>query len=181
RVRRRLAHRLQRIGAEIGGRIRFGRVANVDQVVRTTLQRRRIRLGRADIQAAIDQRRVDTDQLQREPLGKMARQRGFPRGGRAHEEHGKRTMIGRHRHIVRATPMWNEPARPYNHRIFAETPMTRTMKALVNRDAAEGIWMEQVPVPEAGTNEVLIKVDKTAICGTDLHIYKWDEWSQRTI
>ena len=59
--------------------------------------------------------------------------------------------------------------------------MTRTMKALVKRDAAEGIWMEQVPVPEAGPNEVLIKVDKTAICGTDLHIYKWDEWSQRTI
>ncbi|HET6588084.1 MAG TPA: L-threonine 3-dehydrogenase [Oleiagrimonas sp.] len=55
------------------------------------------------------------------------------------------------------------------------------MKALVKREAAVGIWMEQVPVPEIGPNEVLIKVDKTAICGTDLHIYKWDEWSQRTI
>ncbi|HET7267754.1 MAG TPA: L-threonine 3-dehydrogenase [Oleiagrimonas sp.] len=55
------------------------------------------------------------------------------------------------------------------------------MKALVKRDAAEGIWMEQVPIPEISANEVLIKVDKTAICGTDLHIYKWDEWSQRTI
>src|SRR5262249_3210553 len=45
----------------------------------------------------------------------------------------------------------------------------------------QGIWMEQVPTPSAGMNEVLIKVEKTAICGTDLHIYKWDEWSRRTI
>lgn len=59
--------------------------------------------------------------------------------------------------------------------------MPQMMKALVKREAAEGIWMEQVPVPEIGPDEVLIKVDKTAICGTDLHIYKWDEWSQRTI
>lgn len=56
-----------------------------------------------------------------------------------------------------------------------------TMKALVKREAAPGIWMEQVPVPKPGTNEVLIEVEKTAICGTDLHIYNWDEWSQRTI
>ncbi|MGD9264536.1 MAG: L-threonine 3-dehydrogenase [Lysobacterales bacterium] len=55
------------------------------------------------------------------------------------------------------------------------------MRALVKRDAAEGIWMEEVPIPEARTNEVLIKVEKTAICGTDVHIYNWDEWSQRTI
>ena len=59
--------------------------------------------------------------------------------------------------------------------------MSDTMKALVKREAAEGIWMEQVPVPEIGPNEVLVKVEKTAICGTDLHIYKWDEWAQRTI
>jgi threonine 3-dehydrogenase len=59
--------------------------------------------------------------------------------------------------------------------------MTRTMQALVKRKAAPGIWMEQVPIPEPGTNEVLIKLEKTAICGTDLHIYNWDEWSQRTI
>jgi threonine 3-dehydrogenase len=56
-----------------------------------------------------------------------------------------------------------------------------TMKALVKREGAPGIWMERVPVPKAGTNEVLIEVEKTAICGTDLHIYNWDEWSQRTI
>ncbi|MFO7339852.1 MAG: alcohol dehydrogenase catalytic domain-containing protein, partial [Lysobacteraceae bacterium] len=59
--------------------------------------------------------------------------------------------------------------------------MTRTMKALVKREPAKGIWMEEVPVPAPGPNEVLIKVEKTAICGTDLHIYLWDEWSQRTI
>jgi threonine 3-dehydrogenase len=56
-----------------------------------------------------------------------------------------------------------------------------TMRALVKREAKPGIWMEEVPLPVAGMNEVLIKVDKTAICGTDLHIYKWDEWSQRAI
>src|SRR5690606_1165954 len=61
------------------------------------------------------------------------------------------------------------------------TAMSQTMKALVKRDAAKGIWMEQVPVPSPGPNEVLIRLEKTAICGTALHIYKWDEWSQRTI
>ena len=55
------------------------------------------------------------------------------------------------------------------------------MRALVKREPREGIWMEQVPVPKPGMNEVLIKVEKTAICGTDLHIYKWDDWSKRTI
>lgn len=55
------------------------------------------------------------------------------------------------------------------------------MKALVKRSAEPGIWMENVPMPTISTNEVLIKVEKTAICGTDLHIYNWDEWSQRTI
>ena len=59
--------------------------------------------------------------------------------------------------------------------------MSQTMRALVKKEAAVGIWMEDVPVPQAGTNEVLIKVEKTAICGTDVHIYNWDEWSQRTI
>ena len=61
--------------------------------------------------------------------------------------------------------------------------MTQTarMKALVKREAGKGIWMEQVPVPAPGPNEVLIRLEKTAICGTDLHIYLWDEWSQRTI
>ena len=49
-----------------------------------------------------------------------------------------------------------------------------TMKALVKTKREPGIWLEQVPVPEIKVNEVLIKIKKTAICGTDLHIYKWD-------
>ena len=59
--------------------------------------------------------------------------------------------------------------------------MSKTMRALVKRESGRGIWMENVPIPEAGTNEVMIKVEKTAICGTDVHIYNWDEWSQKTI
>ena len=46
----------------------------------------------------------------------------------------------------------------------------KTMKALVKKEAKEGIWMEDVPVPEVGNNDVLIKIHKTAICGTDIHI-----------
>ena len=55
------------------------------------------------------------------------------------------------------------------------------MRALVKAKAAPGIWMEDVPIPEIGPNDVLIKIRKTAICGTDVHIYKWDDWAQRTI
>lgn len=55
------------------------------------------------------------------------------------------------------------------------------MKALVKKKPEEGIWLEEVPVPEIGINDVLIKIEKTAICGTDVHIYNWDEWSQKTI
>lgn len=59
--------------------------------------------------------------------------------------------------------------------------MAELMRALVKSKAEKGIWMERVPKPAVGPNEVLVKLEKTAICGTDLHIYKWDEWSQRTI
>lgn len=55
------------------------------------------------------------------------------------------------------------------------------MKALVKLLPEKGIWLEEIPMPHVGINDVLIKIKKTAICGTDLHIYKWDEWSQRTI
>jgi threonine 3-dehydrogenase len=55
------------------------------------------------------------------------------------------------------------------------------MKALVKLKPEKGIWLEEIPIPEIGVNDVLIKITKTAICGTDLHIYRWDEWSQRTI
>jgi threonine 3-dehydrogenase len=56
-----------------------------------------------------------------------------------------------------------------------------TMKALVKKERKPGLWLEEVPRPQAGINDVLIQVDRTGICGTDLHIYKWDEWAQRTI
>jgi threonine 3-dehydrogenase len=55
------------------------------------------------------------------------------------------------------------------------------MKALVKKRAELGLWMQDVPMPEVGPEDVLIKVRKTAICGTDVHIYKWDDWSRRTI
>lgn len=55
------------------------------------------------------------------------------------------------------------------------------MKALVKRRAEPGLWMEDAPVPTVGTNEVLIRIGKTGICGTDLHIMNWDDWAQRNI
>ncbi len=59
--------------------------------------------------------------------------------------------------------------------------MMTTMQALVKKQATAGLWLESVPVPEMGINDVKIRVLKTAICGTDLHIYKWDSWAQKTI
>ena len=55
------------------------------------------------------------------------------------------------------------------------------MKALVKRQAATGLWLEDAPEPAIGLNDVLIRVDRTGICGTDLHIYNWDAWAQKTI
>ena len=55
------------------------------------------------------------------------------------------------------------------------------MKALVKKEAKIGLWLEDVPMPDVGINDVLIKVKRTAICGTDMHIYNWDEWAQKTI
>lgn len=55
------------------------------------------------------------------------------------------------------------------------------MKALVKKYAERGLWFENVPEPQVSDNDVKIKIHKTAICGTDLHIYNWDEWSQKTI
>jgi threonine 3-dehydrogenase len=54
-------------------------------------------------------------------------------------------------------------------------------KALVKKHAKPGLWMDEVPVPEIGINDVLIKIHKTSICGTDVHIYNWDAWAQKTI
>lgn len=55
------------------------------------------------------------------------------------------------------------------------------MKALVKTKREPGIWMQDVPVPTCGVDEVLIKIHQTAICGTDIHIYSWDDWAQATI
>lgn len=55
------------------------------------------------------------------------------------------------------------------------------MKALVKKYAEPGLWLEEVPIPEIGINDVLIKIHKTSICGTDIHIYNWDDWAKKTI
>jgi threonine 3-dehydrogenase len=59
--------------------------------------------------------------------------------------------------------------------------MKSTMKALVKNKAERGLWVEEVPVPRPGINDVLIRVWKTGICGTDLHIHEWDDWAKATI
>ena len=55
------------------------------------------------------------------------------------------------------------------------------MKALVKTKADKGLELMDVPMPEVGPNDVLIKIYRTAICGTDLHIWNWDAWAQQTI
>jgi len=55
------------------------------------------------------------------------------------------------------------------------------MKALVKAKAERGIWMQDISTPAVGHNDVLIKINRTAICGTDIHIFKWDDWAQKTI
>ena len=55
------------------------------------------------------------------------------------------------------------------------------MKALVKAKAQEGLWLQDVPEPELGINDVRIRIVKTSICGTDVHIYNWDKWAQETI
>jgi threonine 3-dehydrogenase len=59
--------------------------------------------------------------------------------------------------------------------------MACTMKALVKKERSAGLWMEDVAVPQIGHNDVLIRIKKTSICGTDIHIFNWDAWAQRTI
>ncbi len=55
------------------------------------------------------------------------------------------------------------------------------MKAIVKKLPQKGLWLEDVPMPSVGPNDVLLKIKKAAVCGTDLHIYKWDEWAQQAI
>ena len=55
------------------------------------------------------------------------------------------------------------------------------MKAIAKIEGREGLWMVDKPIPTCGENDILIKVRKTSICGTDLHLYKWDAWAQKTL
>jgi threonine 3-dehydrogenase len=55
------------------------------------------------------------------------------------------------------------------------------MKALVKAKDEPGLWLRDVPVPVIGSDEVLIRVKKTGICGTDIHIYAWDDWARKTV
>jgi len=55
------------------------------------------------------------------------------------------------------------------------------MKALVKKSPEPGLWLENVPTPQISINDVLIKIHKTSICGTDFHIFNWDAWAQKTI
>lgn len=55
------------------------------------------------------------------------------------------------------------------------------MKAIIKKEAKPGVWMEDVPVPSMGDNDLLVRIKKTSICGTDVHIYEWDEWAKKTI
>ena len=55
------------------------------------------------------------------------------------------------------------------------------MKALVKAKREPGLWLEDVPEPECGPNDVIIRVKKTGVCGTDIHIYNWDAWSQKNV
>jgi threonine 3-dehydrogenase len=59
--------------------------------------------------------------------------------------------------------------------------MTNEMTALVKAEPREGLWMQTAPVPEIGPDDVLIRINKTGICGTDIHIWNWDEWAAKTV
>ncbi|GHA48699.1 L-threonine 3-dehydrogenase [Amylibacter ulvae] len=59
--------------------------------------------------------------------------------------------------------------------------MSNQMKSLVKAKPEQGLWMQQSPVPEIGPDDVLIRINKTGICGTDIHIWNWDDWAQKTV
>lgn len=81
----------------------------------------------------------------------------------------------------------NEPARHLFKGLTFSCPLSPScfdapsMKALVKKKAEPGLWLEDVPEPEMGPRDVLIRIRKTSICGTDVHIWKWDSWAQKTI
>ena len=59
--------------------------------------------------------------------------------------------------------------------------MNNEMKALIKAHAREGLWLQTAPVPDIGPDDVLIRINKTGICGTDIHIWKWDDWAKKTV
>lgn len=59
--------------------------------------------------------------------------------------------------------------------------MSNQMKALIKAEPREGLWLQRAPVPETGADDVLIRINKTGICGTDIHIWNWDEWAAKTV
>src|SRR3989440_6166617 len=84
-----------------------------------------------------------------------------------------------------ALAVWEFQSRPHAARLSCGDKsggtMKTTMEALVKQEAKPGLSLEDVPVPKIGINDVLIRVDRTGICGTDVHIYKWDDWARKTI
>lgn len=59
--------------------------------------------------------------------------------------------------------------------------MTNQMKALIKAEPKPGLWLQNVPIPDIGPDDVLIQINKTGICGTDIHIWNWDDWAQKTV
>jgi threonine 3-dehydrogenase len=57
----------------------------------------------------------------------------------------------------------------------------RSMQALVKRERSPGLWLEEIPLPPVGEFDVLIRILRVSICGTDVHIYEWKSWAQRTV
>ena len=120
-------HRLPRIGAEVRRRIRLRRIADIDQRVRMARQRGCIRLGGADIHAAIEQCRIHAHQIEPESIGRKALaqragQRGLARGGRAHQENGERARVGGHGRIVRRGRVPDGMPRPPRGLAGAQAP-----------------------------------------------------------
>src|SRR5688572_7902417 len=85
--------------------------------------------------------------------------------------------LGDARHSGRATRPW----RALSSFARGRGERMAKMRALVKAEKAVGIWMQEAEVPEVGPNDVKIRIKKTAICGTDIHIYNWDDWAKKTI
>src|SRR6185295_7846210 len=97
-------------------------------------------------------------------------------GGRRQGAHSDADVVGTHRrgHHLRHRCVHRRRPRHRHH-------LRTAMKALAKSKAEPGIWMIDAPVPEIGPTDVLVKIHKTGICGTDVHIYKWDDWASKTV